>query len=145
IIVASLERAGADVLFAAGNCGRGKCIDSRCEFGDAPPICGANSHPAVLSVAGVDVRKRRLGYSSQGPGRLSAHKPDVASFTHFSGSGVYPADGGTSAACPVLAGVVAAVRTKYSATRLSPAALRSLSCKTADDLGRAGYDSDRGW
>lgn len=144
IIVASLEAAGADILFAAGNCGR-DCPDGRCAFGGTPPICGANSHPSVLSVAGVDVKKARVGYSSQGPGRLTARKPDIAAYTHFVGSGVYAADGGTSAACPVAAGVVAAIRTKYPAAKLSPLQLRALLCKTAEDRGKKGYDFDHGW
>jgi subtilisin family serine protease len=144
VIVASLESAGADILFAAGNCGR-DCPDGRCRFGTARPICGANSHPSVLSVAGVDTRKRRVGYSSQGPGRLAADKPDLSAYTHFRGSGVYPADGGTSAACPVAAGVVAAVREKYPSSVLSPAELRALLFKTAEDLGGTGFDHDFGW
>ena len=45
----------------------------------------------------------------------------------------------------MLAGLVAAVRTKYSATRLSPASLRALLVKTADDLGGLGFDNDHGW
>jgi len=144
LIVASLEAAGADILFAAGNCGR-DCADGRCEFGTTLPICGANSHPAVLSIAGVDLHKNRVGYSSQGPGRLTSKKPDVASFTHFAGSGVYPADGGTSAACPVAAGVVAAFRSRHKASQVTPAQLRSLVQRTAEDRGGRGYDFDYGW
>jgi subtilisin family serine protease len=144
VIVASLADAGADILFAAGNCGR-DCPDGRCGFGDSQPICGANSHPSVLSVAGIDTKKRRVGYSSQGPGRLSAAKPDVSTYTHFTGSGVYPQDSGTSAACPVAAGVVAAVRTRHSASQLSPAELHTLIAKTAVDLGGTGFDDDFGW
>jgi len=144
VIVASLEAAGADILFAAGNCGR-DCPDGRCEFDAGMPICGANSHPSVLSVAGIDTKKRRVGYSSQGPGRLAPAKPDLSAYTHFRGSGVYPADGGTSAACPVAAGVVAAVRERYPASVLSPAELRALLFKTAEDLGGTGFDHDFGW
>jgi subtilisin family serine protease len=145
VIVASLESAGADILFAAGNCGR-NCQDGRCNF-RRRPICGANSHGRVISVAGIDTRRRRVGYSSQGPGRLAARKPDLAIYTHFRGSGVYAPDpdGGTSAACPTLAGLVAAVRSKYSATRLKPRQLRALLYKTADDLGGVGFDYDHGW
>jgi subtilisin family serine protease len=58
---------------------------------------------------------------------------------------VYPADGGTSAACPVAAGVVAAVREQYPASVLSPAELRALLAKTAEDLGGTGFDHDFGW
>lgn len=146
VIVASLEAEGADILFAAGNCGP-ECPDPRCEFtGSQRPICGANSHPKVLSVAGIDHRKRRIGYSSKGPGRLAAQKPDVSGYTAFTGSRVYPGgDGGTSAACPTVAGVVAAVRSKYSAAKVSPAQLRALIYKTADDLGGTGYDPRYGW
>jgi subtilisin family serine protease len=144
VIVSSLTTAGADILFAAGNCGR-DCPDGRCAFGPTRPICGANSHPSVMSVAGVDVKRRRVGYSSQGPGRLAAQKPDLAAYTHFKGSGVYPEDGGTSAACPVLAGLVAAIRSKYPAGKLSPAQLRSLLFKTAIDLSKKGHDYDFGW
>ncbi|MEV4895632.1 S8 family serine peptidase, partial [Nonomuraea sp. NPDC055795] len=49
LIVASLDRAGADVLFAAGNCGR-ECKDGRCAYPDRP-IVGANSHPRALSIS----------------------------------------------------------------------------------------------
>ena len=144
IIVASLETAGADIFFAAGNCGR-DCPDGRCQFGSTPPICGANSHPKVICVAGIDVQKRRVGYSSQGPGRLNARKPDLAAYTHFKGSLVYPEDGGTSAACPVAAGVVAAIRTRCPASQVSPFQIRSLLRKTAQDLGGTGFDYDYGW
>ncbi len=145
VIVASLADAGADILFAAGNCGR-DCPDGRCGFGDAQPICGANSHPSVTSVAGIDTKKRRVGYSSQGPGRLSAAKPDVSCYTHFTGSDVFHGpDSGTSAACPVAAGVVAAIRTHHSPSQLSPAELRTLVAKTATDLGGTGFDNDFGW
>jgi subtilisin family serine protease len=146
VIVASLEAEGADILFAAGNCGR-ECPDGRCQFRtNQRPICGANSHPKVLCIGGIDHRKRRIGYSSQGPGRLAAQKPDVSAYTAFTGSRVYPGgDGGTSAACPVAAGVVAAVRSKYPSKRVSPAKLRALIHKTAEDLGGAGYDFDYGW
>ena len=143
LIVGTLEDAGADILFAAGNCGR-ECPASKCEFQELP-ICGANSHPDVLSVGGIDVEQERVGYSSQGPGRLAREKPDLCAYTHFDGSGVKGPDSGTSASCPVLAGVIAAVRTRLSADVLSPAQLRSLVTQTASDLGAPGYDYDYGW
>ena len=72
--VASLARAGADIIFAAGNCGS-DCPDGRCRDDQGTVhthvISGANSHPNVLSVAGVDVNEDRVCYSSQGPGMLN--------------------------------------------------------------------------
>lgn len=147
-IVGALERVGADILFAAGNCGA-NCPDGRCQGVTANAIYGANGHPAVLTIAGVDTSKTRVGYSTQGPGRLSRNKPDLCGYTHFQGSGVYAADGGTSAATPVVAGVVAAVRTKrpYSPGNpaVSPAAVRALMRSTAEDLGAAGFDFNHGF
>jgi subtilisin family serine protease len=131
--VQTLETAGADILFAAGNCGV-DCPDDRCDA-TANTIRGANGHPAVLCVAGVDTTKARVGYSSIGPGRLAQNKPDVCGYTHFEGSRLYAADEGTSAACPVVAGVVAAVRSKrpYNPTlpATAPAAIRTLITSTA--------------
>jgi subtilisin family serine protease len=92
IIVESLEDAGADILFAAGNCGA-ECPDRRCEDENDQGIYGANSHPSALSIAGVTVDAVRLGYSTQGPGRLDQNKPDLCAYTHFAGSEVYDADG----------------------------------------------------
>lgn len=147
-IVADLERAGADILFAAGNCGA-NCPDGRCQGVTANAIYGANGHPAVLCIAGVDTTKARVGYSTVGPGRLTRNKPDLSGYTHFRGSGVYAADGGTSAATPVVTGVVAAVRSKkpYDASNPSthPAAIRTLMTSTAQDLGTTGYDFEHGF
>jgi hypothetical protein len=146
-IVATLERAGADILFAAGNCGA-DCPDGRCGGVTSQAIYGANSSNSVTCVAGVDTTKKRVGYSAIGPGRLVSRKPDLSGYTHFQGSGVYSSDGGTSAACPVVSGVVAAVRSKRpydpSDSQTSPAAIRNLMTSTAEDLGPTGYDFEHG-
>ena len=147
-IVGALEQVGADILFAAGNCGC-DCPDSRCQGLCRNAIYGANGHPSVLTIAGVDITKTRVGYSSQGPGRLSRNKPDLCGYTHFKGSGVYTADGGTSAATPVVAGVVAAVRERRpydpGNPAVSAAAVRALMRATAEDRGTAGFDFDYGF
>ncbi|WP_049569455.1 S8 family peptidase [Nonomuraea sp. SBT364] len=146
LMVASLDAAGAGVLFAAGNCGR-ECADGRCAYPERP-IAGGNSHPKALSVGGVDVNGARVGYSSQGPGRLTARKPDVCAYTHFAGSGAFGDDSpdtGTSAAAPVAAGLVAAVRTLWPASRLSPSQLRALLRRTAEDRSEVGFDYDYGY
>ncbi len=147
-IVELLETLGADILFAAGNCGR-LCPDGRCRGVTTGGITGANGHPLVLTVGGVDVTRALAGYSTSGPGRLSRYKPDITSYTHFRGSGVFAADGGTSAATPVAAGVIAAFRTRfgYDATdaRTFPASIRNIVRRTAEDRGAIGFDFDYGW
>src|SRR2546429_4789566 len=122
-VTGALVAAGADVFFAAGNCGAG-CPDGRCGAGDTGPgasIHGANSHPDVFTVAAVTITDRRLGYSSQGPGAVYSRKPDLAAFSHFKGAGIYPVDGGTSAASPVAAGGGAAPRQRVATARPAPA------------------------
>ncbi|MFN8279765.1 MAG: S8 family serine peptidase [Saprospiraceae bacterium] len=141
-IVGRLIRLGADVLFAAGNCGP-ECPDGRCQNVTNGGIYGANSLEAVISVAGVATNLDRVGYSNSGPGDLFRAKPDITGYTHFSGSGVYSADGGTSAASPVVAGVVAAVRTvrPWTGSAISsPASIKTLLTSSARDLGTAGFD-----
>jgi len=146
-ITGSLVAAGADVFFAAGNCGK-PCPDGRCGNADIGPgqsIHGANSHPDVVTVAAVTVTDRRLGYSSQGPGGLHTRKPDLAGFSHFRGSGVWPVDGGTSAASPVAAGVAAALRQRFPASALTPAQLKGALQRSARDMGGRGWDYDLGY
>jgi subtilisin family serine protease len=146
-ITGSLVEAGADVLFAAGNCGR-ECPDDRCGRGDTGPdasIHGANSHPDVITVAAITIDGRRLGYSSQGGGGLARRKPDVAAPSHFAGSGVYDADGGTSAACPVAAGVVAALRQHKDVKALAPARVKAMLQKSAVRSDGKGWDTDLGY
>lgn len=146
-IVAELDQAGADIVFAAGNCGP-ECPDRRCQGNTANAIYGANGSPSVTCVGGVDTQRERVGYSTVGPGRLSREKPDVLGYTHFRGSGVYPVDGGTSAAAPVVAGLVAAVRSgrPYDPTDPGshPGAIRELVASTATDLGPPGFDFAHG-
>jgi subtilisin family serine protease len=146
-MVGTLVEAGADVFFAAGNCGQ-QCPDGRCGQGDVGPgasIHGANSHPDVITVAAITVDHRRLGYSSQGPGGLHNRKPDVAAYSHFKGSGVYAVDGGTSAASPVAAGVAAAFRQKLTRQKVAPSGLKGLIQRTALDLEGDGWDYDLGY
>lgn len=146
-MMATVTEAGADVCFAAGNCGA-DCPDGRCGKFDVGPggsIHGANSHPDVVTVAAVTVDGRRLGYSSQGPAGLSKRKPNLAGYSHFKGSGVYGADSGTSAASPVVAGVIAALRQKADPTKLPPASMLGLLQRTCKDLGAVGWDYDLGY
>jgi hypothetical protein len=145
-MVSQLALLGADIIFSAGN------TSSR-EREEAPRmITGANSHPAVLTVGAVDVESRRLDISRPGPGALASDKPDVAAFARFTGSAIMGAtvpDDGTSAACALAAGVVAAIRSGFPfdprRPETSPAALRAIIKKQARHIGSQGFDHDCGW
>jgi hypothetical protein len=76
---------------------------------------------------------------------LDANKPDICASSHFEGSGVYTRDGGTSAACPVAAGVVAAIRSDDSNRDISPAQLNNIIRRNARDLGEASFDYNYGY
>ncbi len=147
LITTALAQAGADVIFASGNCGA-TCPDQRCGTGDTGPgnsIFGANSHSEVLTVGAVTVHHDLLGYSSQGPGTLSSDKPDVTAPSHFNFPGAaLPVHAGTSAACPVAAGIVAALRSKPSARGVAPAAIRDAVRQTASHPAGTGWDGDFG-
>lgn len=146
-ITSALVGSGVDVVFAAGNCGS-QCPDSRCGTANTGPgnsIHGANSHPMVTSVAACTIEDEWLGYSSEGPGNLDQEKPDITGFSHFKGSGVYPQDGGTSAACPVVAGVIAALRSTPQGRDISPEEMRKAIIKGARKVHASGsWDSQFG-
>lgn len=143
-IVDRLANTGADILFAAGNCGR-ECPQAPCGDDIDTGILGANSHPQVTTIAGVDLNRNRVGYSNRGPGRLSQQKPDISCYTHFQGSGIFPVDAGTSAATPVAAGVVAAVRSRFPVGPTTPPReLRALLTRSVMDRGQPGFDFEFG-
>ncbi len=114
----TMSRGAIDVLFAAGNCGA-DCPDGRCQGRTTEAIMGSSASVDAMSIAGCDVNRLRVGYSSQGPSITGMYgmKPDVTSYTHFLGSKAFGdavPDSGTSAACPVAAGCMAALRTRVS-------------------------------
>jgi len=142
---------GADIVFSAGNGGL-PC--------PAPPflhvtngsIRGANAYAEVLTVAGCDVNDQRVGYSSQGPAvsfypSPTPDKPDLTAYTHFLGSQVFgerEPDRGTSTACPIAAGCVAALRTKLSASAIPSMKMFDALRDTARPIGTAGWNKDYG-
>jgi subtilisin family serine protease len=154
VLVWYLAKLGADIVFAAGNGGM-PC--------PAPPflhlttgsIRGANAYKEVLTVAGCDVNDSRVGYSSQGPAVAmfplpTPEKPDLAAYTHFLGSQVFgerQPDGGTSTACPIAAGCVAALRShpNIAPAAVPPAALFGVLRNTARQVGAAGWNRDYGY
>lgn len=150
VIVSSLSAAGADIVFAAGNCGP-HCPDGRCDSSPLPPIFLANSHDDVMCVAGVDTNGAVVGYSSEGPGVLGNRKPDIAGYTHYLGSEAFGPgvpDTGTSTACPVVAGVIASLRSAYpflpGNPRRSPAQVRNFLRNHAQGSGQWTKDWGHG-
>ncbi|MBU8874605.1 S8 family peptidase [Reyranella sp. MMS21-HV4-11] len=146
-----LARNGADILFAAGNCGS-NCPDGRCQNRTVHSIMGASAYRDVLTVGGCDTTNLRVGYSSQGPSipNMFPQKPDLVSYTHFLGSEAFGAgspDSGTSAACPVAAGCVAALRTRLSPAAAPPGNLFSQLRTTARPAAGmpAGWNGDYGY
>lgn len=125
-----------DVVFCAGNCGQ-FCPDPYCGANDRGPgesILGANSHPGVFTVSAVRTDTIWLGYSSQGPGQsnLDPGKPDFAAPSQFCEvEDVHATNTGTSAACALTAGVVAALRSKWDCNTVSTARLKQVLKDTA--------------
>ncbi len=148
-LVSTLAGAGVDIVFAAGNCG-GNCADMRCQGRTTQAIMGANAHPEVLTLAGCDISDQRVGYSSQGPSiaNMFQQKPDVTSYTHFLGSEAFGSgapDTGTSTACPVAAGCIAALRTKLPPGTTPPASLFAQVKATARPAtGQTSWNGDYG-
>ncbi len=153
-LVAKAADAGIDVVFCAGNCGQ-FCPDMRCGGMDQGPgnsIFGANCHPKVLSVGAVRTDTLWLGYSSQGPGQPGfgpkAHdKPDLCAPSQFCETDdAYTTNGGTSAACALTAGVIAALRSnpQWSPTAVSPEKLKNILNSTARKTGSAGWNDRTG-
>ncbi len=154
-LIHKMDNAGIDILFAAGNCGETN-PDPRCG-GQCNNIYGANSHPDVLTVAAATVsydndttKNYRLGYSNKGEGLLKKTKPDVAGFAHFGVELSQPQKGfnqihaGTSTACALVAGVVAAIRSlnPYSdPSTQSPQQIRDIILKNT----QYGAGPDKDW
>lgn len=121
-----------DVIFAAGNCGE-FCPNGRCGGLDRGPhhsIWGANALPEVITAGSVLTNEMWAGYSSQGPGpginNLAHHKPDFCAPSDFCETNdAAVRNSGTSAACAITAGVVAALRSNpvWSQTLVSPTKL----------------------
>ncbi len=142
---------GCPCFFAAGNCGS-ECPSGNCHSSAIGPnrsISAANSLPECLTIAAVNSRHERIGYSSQGPGTLHDEKPDLSAYSHFFGNmgpgrpaGGTGFDNGTSAACPVAAGVGALLMSAIP--NLTPTRLREALIQTAINLNQPGWDAETG-
>jgi len=136
LAVAAAPLAGIDVVFAAGNCGQ-FCPDPRCgagQIGLARSIYGVAAINDVLTVAAVRGDETWLGYSSQGPASplFGSIKPDLCAPSQFAGVGDWNRSfTGTSSACALTAGAVAARRSLVPPAAEAPPALRAHAVATA--------------
>ena len=132
---------GAIVVFASGNTG------------------GCVNYPArnnnVISVGAIDNRGNLFGYSSRGP-ELDLVAPsgetnylgNVRTTDRMGGAGRVPGHyeprfGGTSAACPVVAGAAALVLSVKP--NLTQQEVRDILTSTATDMGVNGFDDNFGF
>lgn len=108
-----------DIVFAAGNAGEFAPNRGTGTYFRGPNRClnGANALSGVLTVGAVDVSGRWVGASSQGDGPDSlkygenAPKPDLCAPAWFAeNNDAYATNTGSSAACAVAAGAIAAMR-----------------------------------
>jgi hypothetical protein len=149
LLVSAMAGSGIDIVFAAGNCGP-VCADMRCQGRTGQAIMGANAHQDVLTLGGCDINDAIVGYSSQGPSiaNMFQQKPDVAAYTHFLGSEAFGAgspDSGTSAACPVASGCVAALRTRVGFATTPPSNMFAQIRATARAVpAQIGWQADFG-
>lgn len=143
----------ADLVFAAGNCGS-FCPDGRCAdevTGPGRSILGVNSLHGVLTVGAVRTDGIWAGFSSEGPGQFPPgpgqrqQKPDLAAPSHFAVPGTaHRRAGGTSAACAIAAGVVAALRTPGRGTAMPPKGLFDLLRRAARQTDGQGWNGRTG-
>lgn len=133
---------GIIVLFAAGNCGDA-CPSKKCgsDVGPGRSMWGANGYERVITVGAANVQGQWIGYTSQGPAALYPEKPDVCAISHF--EGYFKCDSGTSAACPIAAGVVALM--KQTSPALTSEYAKLWLVRTAKDIGPPGWDRHSGW
>lgn len=143
---------GAPSFFSAGNCGEpcpAGCHPSG--IGPRNSIHASSSLEEVISVAAVNSRHDRIGYSAQGPGGFHPDKPDVSAYSHIfanfgpgrpGGTADQPFDSGTSTSCPVAAGVGALLLSAFP--DLDPPGLKQLLIDSAYNIGSPGWDADTG-
>lgn len=147
-MIERVAHARCDLVFSAGNCGE-VCPDGRCgpnDFGPGRGIWGANAHQDVLTVGAVRVDATWAGYSSEGPGptpNLDERKPDLCGPSQFMArAGRYPPSTGTSGAAAIVAGAVAALRSRanWDETTVPPYMMKLILNDTAVQTQGLGWN-----
>jgi hypothetical protein len=149
----SVRKDRFDVVFAAGNCGE-FCPSRRCGGLDRGPghsIWGANALKRVITAGAVRTDDTWAGYSSQGPGPdknwLGKFKPDLCAPSDFHETNdAAVRNSGTSAACAVTAGVVAALRSnpEWYQSLVTPRKLRRALIDSARKTQGSGWNGRLG-
>ena len=140
-----------DVVFAAGNCGE-FCPSERCGGLDRGPghsVWGANAHPLVITAGAVRTDETWIGYSSQGPGptALAIQKPDLCAPSQFCETNdAAVLNSGSSAACAMTAGVLAALRSNlaWDQFAVTPAAMKAALIASARKTMGPGWNERLG-
>ena len=157
VLVRALAADGVDIIFCGNNCGdgsncAGSCASGTCLNKTGRMIMGANTYEEVLTIGGCDTNDAIVGYSSRGPSiaGMYQNKPDLVAYTHFLGSKTvrtFVPDTGVSAACPVAAGCVAALRSQVKPASVKPGDLFTALKNTArrPGGGAAGWQPDFGY
>lgn len=147
--VARMVQDRIDCIFGAGNSGQ-FFPDRRSGPTDRGPhrsIWGANALDAVICAAAVRADDIWVGASSQGPGpaALGTEKPDLCAPSWFRETRD-PAllHTGTSSACGIVAGAVAAIRSDWPTAVVSPADLRKHLRTSARPLKQSRWNGRTG-
>jgi PKD repeat protein len=138
-------------VFSAGNSASSNCGYGVSGYGNITG--GHKAAKNVIAVANLNNKDVRDGSSSRGPAEDGRIKPDIASNGKDQMSTdpnhTYGPGGGTSAACPGIAGISAqlmqAYKDNYSGVEPEGALVKACMLNTAEDLGRAGPDFVFGW
>ena len=93
-----------------------------------------------MTVGAADCDDQLIGYSSEGPAALDEFKPDFCGVSNY--AGYFNSDTGTSAACGVVAGVVALL--KQAQPSLTQEVAKRLLKSTSKGMGVAGWDRHSG-
>ena len=139
-------------VFSAGNSNNFDCgYGAGTEWGNVTG--GHKIGKNVIATANLDNNNVIVGTSSRGPASDGRIKPDIAAHGRDQMStdpdNTYAPGGGTSAAAPGIAGVLAQLHQAYrelnNGNTASSALLKSTIMVTADDLGNPGPDFIYGW